>query len=293
MLGKHSVCISQCAEPPPDPPEGVMVDDVELASVRVSWQSVENADSYTVTFTQAMGDDQEGLCSGSSHTASVSVTTTSATIAVGLDVESATDMLRAYTTYSITVASVSEVLGTGRGSDPVEHTTIQRGMYKYYHNLYPLILCAGAAAAPSNVKAIVQSSTVISVQWDGISPCTLVNGFIVKYRVEYTANGRTQSTEEATDDPRSGAETTLTGLTPFTTYSIRVAGVNAEGDIGVYNDPITEQTEEDSELFNFIVKSQPMSSFSSSWSSGHHSRSLSHNNNHHLGGASHAKWNHY
>ena len=120
-----------------------------------------------------------------------------------------------------------------------------------------------------------------------------MNGLIVKYRVEYTANGRTQSTEEATDDPRSGAETTLTGLTPFTTYSIRVAGVNEEGDIGVYSDPITEQTEESSELFNFIIKPHPMSSFSSSWSSGHHSRSLSHDNNHHLGGASQAEWNHH
>ena len=39
----------------------------------------------------------------------------------------------------------------------------------------------------------------------------------------------------------------LTGLTPFTIYSIRVAAVNEEGDIGVYSDPITEQTGEDSE----------------------------------------------
>ena len=102
---------------------------VEPASVRVSWQSVENADSYTVTFTQATGGDQEGLCSGS-HTASVSVTTTSATIAVGLDVgDDVTDMLRAYTTYFITVVAVSEVLGTGRVSERVEHTTIQRGIY--------------------------------------------------------------------------------------------------------------------------------------------------------------------
>ena len=127
-LGKHSACISHYTEPPPDPPEGMVVDDVEPASVRVSWQSVENADTYTVTFTQAMGVDQEGLCRMASHTASVSVTTTSATIAVGLDVESATDMLRAYTAYFITVVSVSEVLGTGTGSERVEHTTIQRGI---------------------------------------------------------------------------------------------------------------------------------------------------------------------
>ena len=110
---------------PADPPEGVMVTAVEPASVRVSWQSVENADSYTVTFTQATGDDQEGLCSDS-HTASVPVTTTSATIAVGLDVGSdVRDMLRAYTTYSITVVAVSDILGTSDDSSETEHTTVQ------------------------------------------------------------------------------------------------------------------------------------------------------------------------
>ena len=130
VVGKHSACLFQYAEPPPDPPEGVMVTDVEPVSVRVSWQSVENADSYTVTFTQAMRGDQQGLCPRSIHTGSVSSTSTSATIAVGLDVESdVLDMLRAYTTYSITVASVSEVLGTGIGSERVEHTTIQTSWF--------------------------------------------------------------------------------------------------------------------------------------------------------------------
>ena len=125
VVGKHSAFLSQYAGPPTDPPEGVMVTDVEPVSVRVSWQSVENADSYTVTFTYALGGDQQGLCPLSIHTGSVSSTSTSATIAVGLDVVLATDMLRAYNTYFITVASVSEVLGTGRASGRVEHTTIQ------------------------------------------------------------------------------------------------------------------------------------------------------------------------
>ena len=163
------------------------------------------------------------------------------TIAVGLGVGSSVrDMLRAYTTYFITVVAVSDILGTGRGSDPVEHTTIQRGICIYiivYSCTHWFSMCADAAEAPNNVRATVEGSTVISVQWGNIPTCRLVNGLIVEYRVEYTANGRTQSTEEATDDPRSGAETTLTGLTPFTTYSIRVAGVNEEGDIGVYSDP--------------------------------------------------------
>ena len=41
--------------------------------------------------------------------------------------------------------------------------------------------------APSNVTAVAESSTVISVQWDGLTPCEGVNGIIVKYIVQYTA----------------------------------------------------------------------------------------------------------
>ena len=70
----------------------------------------------------------------------------------------------------------------------------------------------------------------------------------MKYRVQYTAqpDGMTQSKDQtAAGDYRSGAETSLTGLTPFTNYSIRVAAVNEEGDIGIYSDTITEQTQED------------------------------------------------
>ena len=48
-------------------PEGVLVGVSETGSVRVSWEAVENADYYTVSFSQAVGDDQEGLCRGDSH----------------------------------------------------------------------------------------------------------------------------------------------------------------------------------------------------------------------------------
>ena len=112
-------------------------------------------------------------------------------------------------------------------------------------------MCTGAAVAPSNVRATAESSTVIFVQWDGLTPCRLVNGLIVKYRVQYTphSDGMTQSIDQtAAGDYRSGAETSLTGLTPFTNYSIRVAAVNEEGDVGIYSDPMTEQTLEDSKI---------------------------------------------
>ena len=92
------------------------------------------------------------------------------------------------------------------------------------------------------------SSTVITVQWDGLDPCRYVNGRIVLYRVRYTeANGVIQSKDEAGDWDVVNAMTLLTGLAPFTSYSIQVAAVNEEGDVGCNSDPITRQTEEDSE----------------------------------------------
>ena len=99
--------------------------DVESASVRVSWQTVEDADKYIITFSQASDNDQQGLCSAS-HTPSVTVTSSPASIDVGRDVESTNEsMLKAYTTYFITMASVSDVLGRGDDSERTPHTTIQ------------------------------------------------------------------------------------------------------------------------------------------------------------------------
>ena len=95
-------------------------------SVTVSWQAVEDADRYTVTFTQTRGNDQLGLCLGASHTANVSVDTTSASNTVGQDVEIGDDdMLRAYTTYSITVVAESDERISSEGSVPVTVTTAQ------------------------------------------------------------------------------------------------------------------------------------------------------------------------
>ena len=110
-------------------------------------------------------------------------------------------------------------------------------------------LYAGAAVAPRNVMATVVNSTVISVQWDGLTPCRLANGLIVKYRVQYTSESsdEVQSTDES-GDWDDGGQTSLTGLTPFTTYSIQVAAVNEQDDVGPYSDPITLQTEEDSKI---------------------------------------------
>ena len=96
-------------------------------SVRVLWQAVLDADYYTVSFSQAVGDDQEGLCRDDPHSANVTVDDVpTASIAVVEDVGSDwTSALRAYTTYSVTVVAFSDVWGRTVGSEAVTFTTPQ------------------------------------------------------------------------------------------------------------------------------------------------------------------------
>ena len=94
--------------------------------------------------------------------------------------------------------------------------------------------------SPSNVSAIVVDSTAISVQWDGLTPCKHVNGRIKWYRVQYTSesSGEVQSKDKRGRWDDKGSATTLTGLTPITNYTIRVAAVEARGYVGLYSSPI-------------------------------------------------------
>ena len=107
---------------------------------------------------------------------------------------------------------------------------------------HPLSVYTEAAVAPSNVSATTTSSTAISVEWEGLPQCELVNGLIVKYRVVYRAEtGGVQSTEQSgTWD--SSSNVSLSGLTPSTNYFIQVAAVNEEGDVGQYSHTISVRT---------------------------------------------------
>ena len=112
--------------PPLEAPSGVSWSAIKSISVQVSWQAVENADIYTVTLTETEGADQRGLCPFSSHT--VSVDTTSLSVVVGQNHD---DMLRAYTTYSITVVAESDVWpsGSSTGSETIMFTTTQTSIH--------------------------------------------------------------------------------------------------------------------------------------------------------------------
>ena len=103
-------------------------------------------------------------------------------------------------------------------------------------------MCTGAVEPPSNVMATVENSFSITVQWNApSSPCSAMNGLITSYSIRYTIqpNGIPQTPLQ-----RDVLEITLTELTPFTEYSIEVAAVNENGDVGVYSEPEVVMTDE-------------------------------------------------
>ena len=217
-----------------DAPGGIVVSDVEPTSVRVSWQAAENADRYNVTLSKIQG---KGRCPSDSHT--VSVVTSHLSVVVG---QTAEDKLRPSSTYSITVGAVNDSIKYGY---PAMLTTSQTSKIDSHLCLFNFSPYEDASVAPRNVRAVVVNSVTLEVRWDGLTPCSHVNGHIIKYRVQYTSesSGVLQS-EDVNGAWDVGARSFLSGLTPNTNYTIRVAAVNAEGHVGLYSSPIVKLTAE-------------------------------------------------
>ena len=79
-----------------------------------------DADRYTVTFTRATGDEQQGTCPDSTHIASVTVDAPSTTASIDIGENASIDigenvapdvddMLRAHSTYFITMVLYSSI----------------------------------------------------------------------------------------------------------------------------------------------------------------------------------------
>ena len=106
-------------------PSGIGMSNRRTTSVRVYWQAVEDADRYTVTLSKTIGSHiQRGLCPQGSHI--VSVATSGLSVIVG---HTAEDMLRPFTTYSVTVVAENDVSGSSEPSDPVTFTTLRTSEY--------------------------------------------------------------------------------------------------------------------------------------------------------------------
>ena len=112
-----------------------------------------------------------------------------------------------------------------------------------------MYIYTAAAEAPNNVTGQAENSSTIIVQWNTtIIACRRTNGNITSYRIHYTAQHN--GTLNISTTGKEIMMASLTGLTPYTNYFIKVAAVNEEGDVGVYSDNITVETPEDGK-FNY------------------------------------------
>ena len=104
-----------------------------------------------------------------------------------------------------------------------------------------LITCLSLAptGAPRTITNTSVESRSLTVVW-GTVPCPDQRGPITKYRLRY-------GTSIVNTTGEGSRQHVLTGLTPFTSYSVQVAAVN-DGGTGPYSDPaLTVETLQDGE----------------------------------------------
>ena len=106
-----------------------------------------------------------------------------------------------------------------------------------------LLLYTAPTGVPRNVSASSSSRSIL-VTWETID-CIERNGVITGYSVEFQEEGGAGIPGEV-----MGQSFTASGLTPNTSYTFRVAGVNANG-TGPFSNPITVNTANSEEATSF------------------------------------------
>ena len=110
---------------------------------------------------------------------------------------------------------------------------------------YQYVLCISSQAptgALGGLNITSVESRSLSVVWGNV-PCSHQRGPIAGYRLHYTDDSSVAYTVKITGESNRWYQ--LTGLTPFTRYSIQVAAENGVG-TGPYNDPpLNAETLED------------------------------------------------
>ena len=102
------------------------------------------------------------------------------------------------------------------------------------HTLY----ASAPTGAPRGLTSASVGSRSLGVVW-GTVPCPHQRGSITGYRLCYS-NG----TSIVNTTGEGSRQYNLTGLTPFTNYSVQVAAVN-DGGTGPYSAPLTVETNKD------------------------------------------------
>ncbi|KAL4608298.1 receptor-type tyrosine-protein phosphatase F isoform X3 [Arapaima gigas] len=178
----------------PKPPTSLIVTETTATSVTLTWDSgnSEPISYYVIQYKAKVSDNGFQEVDG--------VATTRYSIGG----------LSPYSEYEFRVMAVNNI-GRGPPSDIVEARTGEQA----------------PSSPPLHVQARMLSSSTMLVQWE---PPEEPNGQIRGYRVYYTTNLQSPLStwqKHNTDDSRL---TTISGLQPDTTYSIRVLGFTSVGD---------------------------------------------------------------
>ena len=92
------------------------------------------------------------------------------------------------------------------------------------------------SAAPNSVRISEVTSSSITVQWVTV-PCIHRNGDITSYRIRAMTSGENDRIVTVGDV----RESTISGLTPSTEYTVSIAAVNSQ-DTGPYSAGIVQST---------------------------------------------------
>ena len=100
-------------------------------------------------------------------------------------------------------------------------------------------ICFSApTAAPQVVTASATGPKTISIDWNSVD-CIERNSKITGYTLHYNSTNGTATT---TSLPTNNTTYTVTGLTPSTNYSVKMAAINSNGEIGPFTLPIPVKT---------------------------------------------------
>ena len=138
--------------------------------------------------------------------------------------------------YTITV-TVSNGAGSSPVSNSVTATTTETGEREIPVNVITVSLYTAPSRGPTLVRNGIVTASSITVSW-GEVPCLHRNGQITGYRVQAVRNGVVKRYIDVSSDTR---EATLSGLSPSTSYTVRVRAKNGAG-TGPYSTGISIRT---------------------------------------------------
>ena len=114
-------------------------------------------------------------------------------------------------------------------------------MLVYPHVMHCAFLSV-PSSTPQGVTSLTLNSTAFSVSWDPLG-CIHQNSEITGYIVRYgPASSSTRLTSAVLGTTSTERVYTAVGLAPSTNYSIEVAAVNREGDVGPFTAAIFATT---------------------------------------------------